>query len=289
MKETSEKCNQKTCEDTPNATSSPGSAGGPTRSGSLGGLTSALSGLVARHASLSRQPESGKGKMMSGTSGQRFSSSSASAALTRSLASRLKRRSATLGSTMYKLTWSERVTPSGRLYCLLRASARRTSDSDCGLSRSGWATAKATDGSKLDCTLSAIPKRIKDRREIGLAMQARMTDTAAWDVAGWPTARANDGTGAKVPPGRQGGMALKTAVQMTGPARLTARGKILTGSSAEMGSGGRLRLNPRFSGWLMGFPESWCKAALSCQLQTPSRQRRKKAGGCCGSKATATR
>ena len=33
---------------------------------------------------------------------------------------------------MYALTWKERVTPSGRKIAALRASARRTSDSDSG-------------------------------------------------------------------------------------------------------------------------------------------------------------
>ena len=59
-----------------------------------------------------------------------------------------------------------------------------------------------------------------------------------------------------------------------GPIRLTASGQILTGSSAEMESGGQL--NPAFSAWLMGYPEEWCEAALSCQL--PTRSRKAKSG-----------
>lgn len=55
-----------------------------------------------------------------------------------------------------------------------------------------------------------------------------------------------------------------------GPARFTADGRMLTGSSAGMASGGRL--NPAFSAWLMGFPSSWCAAALSSQLPRPSRK-----------------
>ena len=57
------------------------------------------------------------------------------------------------------------------------------------------------------------------------------------------------------------------------PARFTASGEILTGCSAGMESGGQL--NPRFSGWLMGYPDAWCLAALSCQLPTRSRKAEK--------------
>jgi len=66
-------------------------------------------------------------------------------------------------------------------------------------------------------------------------------------------------------------------VTLEGPARLLADGTILTGSSAEMESGGQL--NPRFSGWLMGYPTEWCEAAISCQLATPSRKKVKPTPG----------
>jgi hypothetical protein len=46
-----------------------------------------------------------------------------------------------LGSTLYKLTWRERVTPPGRLISALRASALRTFGND----RTGWATPNAGD------------------------------------------------------------------------------------------------------------------------------------------------
>jgi hypothetical protein len=61
---------------------------------------------------------------------------------------------------------------------------------------------------------------------------------------------------------------------LNGPARLTASGEMLTGSDAGMESGGQL--NPRFSAWLMGYPVTWCEAALSCQL--PTRSRKSKSG-----------
>jgi len=47
----------------------------------------------------------------------------------------------------------------------------------------------------------------------------------------------------------------------TQPARLKPDGTILTGSCAEMESGGRL--NPAHSLWLMGYPPQWMALAPS--------------------------
>ena len=169
-----------------------------------------------------------------------------------------------LGSTIYPTVWKPHTTPLGRQISRLRVSARRISDSEPSL----------------------VP-------------------------SGWPTPRANDMTGDKIPPGRQGGLALKQGVQLSGwptptsrdhkdgkecpnvplnallgrvvwlsanpqAARITADGMMLTGCSAGMESGGQL--NPAFSAWLMGFPEAWCRAAISCQLPTRLRKAPKKPG-----------
>ena len=52
---------------------------------------------------------------------------------------------------------------------------------------------------------------------------------------------------------------MQAKAYLPGPARRTASGAILTGSSAGMESGGQL--NPKFSLWLMGFPPEWSECA----------------------------
>lgn len=121
--------------------SSPGSASGPTLSGSQDGPTIAPSGPDRVPASHSATREDVCAvRAMRAISGPLGSPSSESVDLQSSLASRLRARLADTGSTLYLLTWKHWDMPLGRRICALRASAPRTSGNDS----SGWPTPTAT-------------------------------------------------------------------------------------------------------------------------------------------------
>lgn len=115
-----------------NATSSQASAYGLTPCAKPDGLMISRSGLDLAHASLSARQAKEKGLLTSGIYGPRSTGSSASVSLASSLVSRLQEKTASDGSTLWRLTWKTRATPAGRLISALRASGRHTSGSVSG-------------------------------------------------------------------------------------------------------------------------------------------------------------
>ena len=164
---------QETWLDLPSATSSPASAVGATRSVSPGGPMNALSGPAVARANLSARQAKAQGLLTSGTFGPPGSISSSSADLASSLVSRLKRQLSTLGSTLFKLTWKESATPSGRSVSLLRASGRRTGEQDFG----SWPTTKRDDGMKSIRSEAGAMKEYERKGVNDLTVAAVM---AAW-------------------------------------------------------------------------------------------------------------
>ena len=105
------------------------------------GPTINQSGLAPVPASPSPPQENAEAQTTLGISGPSSSVSSRSVDLSQSLASRLRARTDSLGSTLYTLTWKVRATPLGRSIPALRASVRRTSDSGC----TSWPTPQSRD------------------------------------------------------------------------------------------------------------------------------------------------
>jgi hypothetical protein len=164
--------------------------------------------------------------MTNGTFGPISSDSSASAGLQSSLASKLQAKMALSGSTLYKLTWKERATPAQRLIYARRASALRTSDSDC----IGWPTpnaedAKAGQSQAAGRQQSSLPKTTwltgwptpttrdwKDGAQCDNVPINALLGRTAW-LTGWLTPATSDTNGIREMDGkRSGGLNTQTAL-----------------------------------------------------------------------------
>ena len=88
-------------------------------------------GLDHAHVRPSPLRENEKDLKMKDTCGPFSQNLLTSASLQSCLENRLRQRLDTDGSILFKMTWKVMATPAHRQYCLLRALARRTFDTDC--------------------------------------------------------------------------------------------------------------------------------------------------------------
>lgn len=181
-------CNPQTSTDSINATSSQGSADGPTPCASPDGMTLDLFGQEVAPANPSQPQVQAKHLEMNATSGPSGSNLSEQFDRQSSLANKLKRQLDGVGSTLFTLTWKRRATPLGRPYYQLVASGPRTSDNDFG----SWATPQSdgTENSLAAHEARAQRAKLKHGRIFGnpLGVQAQM---ASW---GTPNAAVPGGT-----------------------------------------------------------------------------------------------
>ena len=168
-----------------NAISSPVSADGPTRSGSQAGPTTAPCGQGHVPVNLSARQVSEAAPTTPVIFGRNFIGSSASADLQQSLANRLQVRTASLGSTLFRLIWKERTTPLGRRICALRASALRTLDSGS----TSWPTPNTGHQENLENWQRR--KAIECEKYPGKGLGSGSLSIIA-QYATWPTATARD-------------------------------------------------------------------------------------------------
>ncbi len=252
-------------------------------------------GRVLAHASLSARQAAALGLLTSGTYGPAHSGSSSSAALQRSLESRLQARLVGRGSILYSLTWKELATPAGRPICALRASVRRTLDSAC--------IGRPTPGA-VDSTSNAETAESKMKR--GLKTGLNLTTVA--QPAGWSTPKSEDAESTgfsarrlennKTPDNLHSQTKLLLGTWAT-PATRDYRtpnhvkwsergggkkGEQLQNQVAHMIPGASLNglpaaaercglLNPAFSLWLQGFPGMWARCAALVTRSTRTSRR----------------
>ena len=274
-------CDQTTSTDIRSATFSQALAAGHTHSGWLVGPTTGPSGQEAALVSHSVSPERAAEQTTRDTCGPLFGGSSPSADLQRCLASRLRQQMDVNGSPEYVLTWKSWAIGLGEPICLLQASARHTSGSGCG----GWATPKVQSGKYQYQNGDHNKRTLNLMGQVELAgwRTPNATDsdhggpnardssgsphlTMQAALAGWPTPNVPNG-------GRMGSGEMYRADGSKRQQSPEEIARFAGGTPAETGPPDGYRLNPRFSLWLMGYPDVWASYAASATASSRKSRR----------------
>lgn len=253
------------------AISSPASEDGVTPCVSPDGPMIGPSGPVPALANLSARQAKALGLLTSGTYGRPGSISLHNANLGFCLASRLRQRLDTAGSTLFKMTWKQVVTPSVRLVCLLRASGHRTSGQGCG----SWVSPTAQDHSRggkparpwdtgipltQQAALASWPTPCQQDGPNGGPSQGTDRLPGAAGLATWATPSSRDYKSNSATPEFHAARLQQTRGKPLSEQAHQLSGPTVSGSHAATEKPGQL--NPRLSGWLMGYPIAWDLCAL---------------------------
>lgn len=265
---------------TRSAISLPDLADGAQLSGSRDGETGDPSGLALAPVSPSRSRARKKALPTNATSGLNSAGSSRSDLLQSFMESRL--RTQLRGSAACEVIWKPWVTPWGQSLWKPRARLRTITEIAFGL----WPTMTSNAPAKPGYNEAGNSAGQVAIRKIMMGL--------------YPTCRANEGTGAKIPPNRMGGPALKTVVlslwstlrasdgEKGGPnmsfgaggSPLPSQVSAAANSSNAPTENGAGSLHPEFAGWELGYPPVWLSCAPSATPSTFERRQNSFAPQC---------